>query len=255
MKLAKQIIMLSAVAILAIGLSFVLISSIVIGSQASIAGDLRKAELLYGEMRKEIRETHQNWEAALDLTITNLERQPIEANKPDDYTGATFEDQAKKDEAIAAAKLAKENAMKGGFITNPITGVTTDVKGYNEQRDELYHSAWLFHAAHVNAIRHGGTVDLDDANIAGFTGEVTYLGHRARLETAFMYDSGIDLGSLFGPGDPGDPDFSDITLSSKMHLTPMGALMVSGIAMTLVGAALVVTVVVLNKNEAKTKKA
>ena len=220
MKLAKQIITLSAVALCAMGLSFILISGIVIGAQASTGAEYKSLEITYTEQKRELTEANNKLIDAAKETLAEKE-------------AATTGTEA---EIAAAIKTAKENVTKAE----------------KNKKDVLRKFKNLYEQNRI-VINKGGY--LQNATIAAATGTFTTttsstmtMGWRARVQIAFMEISSTVETNLTASG-------SSETVNEGLRLTPMGTLMVLGISFTFIGGALVVTVIVMNKNQAGKKEA
>ena len=215
MKLAKQIITLSAVALCAMGLSFILISGIVIGAQASTGPELRSLQITYTEQKRQLTEAN-------DTLIKTAK--DVLAEKEAVTTGTEAE-------IAAAIKTAKENVTKAE----------------KHKKDELRKLKNTYEQNKI-VINKGGklttvTITTSTGTISTATASETIDGWRSRLEAAFMEPAGKVT-----------TDGSSTTIEAELKLTPMGTLMVLGIAFTFIGGALVVTVVVMNKHEAGNKE-
>jgi hypothetical protein len=215
MKLAKQIITLSAAALLALGLSFVLISAITIGTQSSTGPEAGVREIWYNESVTEINEKHDKYINEVKAVVVgaaaiNLKpaKTDTAGNAPDIKTSTnegaaestSFATETDKNNGIAKAEKAKEDALR---------------KAKNAHKENL--------------------LSIDKSYATKLTSAFTY------AKTTVTYDASTG-------------NYENYSVSA---LTPMGCIMVTGLALTLAGGALVATVIIMNKlgdSDKKSKK-
>lgn len=275
MKLAKQIILLSAVGLCAIGLSLVLISGIVIGNEVSNSykTDLRQEKVSYDIQVNNINAKYEGGvtidvSAAPDIVTTPVSKGLIEtekdkvANKPttaantnavqklegytDVDTGAAVKgdiEKAKDDvkaaqDAVTAAGAGATDADRAAVTAaqekvSALEAKLAKLKADNATAVEGLEACQKEELAAAKKLYTSKKVDLKTAK-------------KNRIADSFWYvDSSIN-DRVFTDGSNGDTT-AITTYSNERVFTPMGTMMITGIALTLMGAALVVTIVIMNK--------
>lgn len=186
MKLAKQIILLSAALVLAMGIAFTCISGIVIGTQTSVKS------------------------VKLTEAIT--------------YDSKVHDANVKRDAAIKGADDQK---------VIDIAAAAEDADLINKANDK--HSAAVKEAKRVRSVEVTTAKRNRDKAIT--------TAKKDAYKAAFWYTSKTthtDGGVI-----------NATATAEHQRLTPMALMLVSGLSMTFIGGGLVLTVVLLNKNEAK----
>ena len=213
MKLAKQIIKLSAIAIAAMGLSFILISGIIIGIETGTLPERKSLNITYTEQTRLLDEIHDKLIDAKKDALATANAKVVEGG----YT------QAQKDIDVKTAQTALTTAEK-----NKADAIRT-LDNANGQNLLTIKKGGKLQTATVNATT--GAVTLTAAS-------VDTLGSRDRIAAAFTEASGTF-----------SMDGGVTTSTFDIQLTPMGALMVAGLVFSFVGGALVVTLVIMKKKE------
>lgn len=183
MKLAKQIILLSAALVLAMGLAFTCISGIVIGTQTSVKSEKLTAEIAYTTAKK-----------TADDTLKTAK--------------------TTRDNALAAAE-----ALEGDAKTAAINAA-----------NETYDIAVAVRKAAVLKAQRDKDIAISTAKKAAYKAAFWYTSKTTHT------DGGV---------------INATATAEHQRLTPMALMLVSGLSMIFIGGGLVLTVVLLNKNEAK----
>jgi len=228
MKLAKQIILLSAVLVLAMGLAFTLVGGIVIGQHAGMSDEMRLINtweaMEIRELRREFNEELGWW----DDKIKQHQNARIAATEPEDMKEyeVWFEKETERDEAIADLRYERDNWLNGDKW---IVDETGNIGARAQLREDIREIREIANLARVG-VKAGFFI------FPGEPGEPEeVVTARDRLISAF-YTQRVIV----------DND-NDITTYEPTQLSAMGALLVAGVAFVFIGAGLVVTIIFMNK--------
>ena len=251
MKIAKQILQLTSIAFIAIGLSFILISGIVIGSQMSIGAETQLVNLQNKEAVRMIEARHDYMVAQAEQTRYQVEYEWVlktgstwdkewKAKDPAPSADAKAEADKTLADAKATAERAKTNALavqKELYKSNqrllkigtPVAGTTLSV-AINTSYTGL------------TALPNTGAVTIHNDSQ-----KYMQVPAIATLGTIIVKKPGDRFIAAFQAHDI--VTGADTIATPK--LSPMGMVMVSGLALTLVGAAMIVGIIFINKSEGK----
>jgi len=228
MKIAKYVVSTSAIVILAMGLAFVLMSGIVIGAETSMSVESKSLKTNYNIQVKAEKERHKARMDGGEYFVYT----PTEVNNVITSYAITSTVVEKETTAITNAlsatvalnaylKAAKDAGVEGG------TGFTNQAN--KDARIKLVEDA-------IAAEKLANKVTLDTLkktyDAKRNAGEATGKG---RLSSAFTKKTAVNTG-IAGAHE-------------KFTLSPMGAMMITGLILTFIGGALVVTGVILKKRE------
>lgn len=271
MKLAKQIILLSAVGLCAIGLSLVLISGIVIGNEVSNSykTDLREAKVNYDIQVNNINAYYEGGtDIKVDPNTKEITTSPVKGeivekkaeieNKattsPNDVqdlegyidadTGAAVKgDIEKAKDDVKAAQAAVTAAGEGATDSDraAVTAAQEKVSALEAKLTKLKAD----NAVEVKELEAQQKEELATAKKLYNSEKIALKTNKKnRIAGSFWYPDTTETQSLYEIGGVVVPVTTDNT---TMKVTPMGTMMITGIALTLMGAALVVTIVIMNK--------
>ena len=219
MKNVAQIIKLAAIALAAMGLSFMLISGIIIGIETSSSPERKSLNIVYTEQTRQLNEIHDALIETANKALIAAQAKPVE--------GAYTQTQKDTDVATAQTNLTKAEKNKADAVRI--------LNNANSQNGIVVTKGGKLQTTAVNATTGAVTVTAATADT---------LGWRARVSSAFTESTGTF-----------SMDGGVTSTSYSYKLTPMGALMVAGLVFAFVGGALILGVGSMNKKEGEAKAA
>jgi len=237
MKLAKQILQLTSIAFIAVGLSFVLISSIAIGSQTSLGNEFKALDIVYKAAEKDVKGEY-------DLKLKEHN------DKVAAYTSATFEDPKPEGKVDGWNWFASEGAKT--------TAVDTATKARNEFLNGDKTLVPTYIKITVNSNTFVPTVDAGEGNAYWSKAEIRDAKLKAMEEELKIQKVNLNINQkdrLSSAMTAENINTGALSSSKTTTLSPMGAVLVSGLALTLAGAAMVVAIMIMNKMSRNEPKA
>jgi len=222
MKLAKQIITLTAALVLMMGVAFTLISGIVIFGQTGAGAERRVVNTAHSQATRIVRDAHTFRVAEASRLYAIDGAGTITAEERDARVEAADNVRRADLRRLDNMRDRNLNALRAGTATQTLTATPLNVN------NELTSAMTNFNATVLGAY----------STVPNTTGST-----RNRWLRAFTTERTTVRSE-------GDIVIQNVT-ASRQVLTPMGKLFVTGLASTFIGAGLLLTVKCLNKQEAE----